>query len=58
MLKECSGDKMINCEKHENTIICSKRILPALVKLLIENHQTIEKIELCDKGGYHIWLKE
>jgi len=54
-MKEYS--KPIKCGEHVGEFICSKQMLPIIIKA-IQDEFTIQKIMLCDKGGYHIWAKK
>lgn len=46
---------MIKCKENGNTIICSEEVLPLFVNKIVKE---IDRIERCDAGGFHIWLKE
>jgi len=51
-------NKPIKCQDHIGEVICDRQILPIIIKALQNSRFLIQKIMLCDKGGYHIWTKQ
>lgn len=51
--------KLLNCEKHKNTFLASDETLIAvLTALFCDPHQEVWKVQKCECGGWHIFVKK
>jgi hypothetical protein len=50
--------KPMKCGEHMGDFICSENVLPAVIKSLMGSGLLIKKVMLCNRGGYHIWVKK